>query len=124
MLAGVACVFAGLKAWPDMKGNELLSLGSLLFYFLVVAVVVSVALLFRRAPTSTTLNGLYIHCARYGHPRCFADVTDVVRSSVKKGRRLEMVAANSTLGVDPAKQENKHLILPLVRWETRHRGRG
>jgi len=92
-----------------MKMNDLLSAGSLLFYFLVVAVLVSVALLFRRPPAIPALSGLYIHCALYGHTSCFVDVTDTVRSFVRKGRTLEMCASNSDLGVDPAKGDNKHL---------------
>jgi hypothetical protein len=47
MAAVVGCIFAGIKAWPDMKTNQLLSLGSLLFYILVGLVVVSVTLLIR-----------------------------------------------------------------------------
>jgi len=37
----VACIFAGIKAWPDMKNNALLSPGSLLFYLLVLMVIAS-----------------------------------------------------------------------------------
>lgn len=38
----VACVFSGVKAWPDMLENKLLSLGAILFYLLVGLVSVSV----------------------------------------------------------------------------------
>ena len=31
----LACVFSAVKAWPDMRTNELLSAGALLFYALV-----------------------------------------------------------------------------------------
>jgi len=42
VIATIACVFSGIKAWPDMRGNELFSLGAVLFYILVGLVIFSV----------------------------------------------------------------------------------
>jgi hypothetical protein len=41
VVACIACVFAGTKAWPEMKQNEFLSAGALLFYALVALVLIS-----------------------------------------------------------------------------------
>ncbi len=40
-LAILACIFGGIKAWPEMKSNEFLSLGSLLFYTLIGLVLIT-----------------------------------------------------------------------------------
>ena len=41
-LAGVACVVAAFKVWPEMAANHFLSLGSFIFYILVSLVIVSI----------------------------------------------------------------------------------
>jgi hypothetical protein len=43
----VGCIFAGVKAWPDVRSNEFLTLGAILFYVLVSLVVVSIVVLIR-----------------------------------------------------------------------------
>ena len=41
ILALLACIFGGVKAWPEMKANAVLSFGAILFYVLIALVVVS-----------------------------------------------------------------------------------
>src|SRR5579862_8146628 len=48
VLAALGCFFAGVKAWPDMKNNDLLSSGAILFYVLVTVVVLSGGILANR----------------------------------------------------------------------------
>jgi hypothetical protein len=51
LLALIACIFAGVKAFPDFRRTEFFTIGSLLFIFLVALVVVSIGqlgLTFRR----------------------------------------------------------------------------
>ena len=43
----LACIFGGIKAWPEMKGNQYLSIGALLFYVLVALVLASVFVLIK-----------------------------------------------------------------------------
>ena len=38
-LATLSCIFAGAKAWPDLKGNDFLSIGALLFYSIVLLLI-------------------------------------------------------------------------------------
>jgi hypothetical protein len=40
-LATLGCIFAAIKAWPEMKNNQFLSLGALLFYALVGLVLIA-----------------------------------------------------------------------------------
>jgi len=42
VLTAVACTFAGINAWPKMSTNQLFSVGSILFYFLIVLTIVAV----------------------------------------------------------------------------------
>lgn len=45
----LACIFASIKAWPDMKASNLFSFGSIIFYFLIATVISSFAILFQRS---------------------------------------------------------------------------
>jgi len=40
VLAAASCLVAGIKAWPELKGNEFLSLGAILFYAVALLVIV------------------------------------------------------------------------------------
>jgi hypothetical protein len=53
VLAAASCIFAGIKVWPELRGNQFLSLGAILFYVLVALVVV----LTTRALVVRTDNG-------------------------------------------------------------------
>ena len=64
-VAGVACVFAGMRAWPDMKSNSIFSIGSLLFCALIGLVAVMLARLLlaladSRRNTSVPLNSTLV----------------------------------------------------------------
>ncbi len=84
LLTGLGCVFAAIKAWPEMKSNEFLSLGALLFYALVGLTILSVAVLVKRLRHQEA-GDLVIHSALYGKTGCYTDVTDIVRAHVKDG---------------------------------------
>ena len=45
--AVVACLFAGIKVWPDFQSSNLLSLAAILFYCLLILVVVNGVLWWR-----------------------------------------------------------------------------
>jgi hypothetical protein len=53
----LACLFAGIKAWPDMKSSNLLTLGALIFYLLIGTVIATFVVLFRRSQFAGTPRG-------------------------------------------------------------------
>ena len=58
VIATVSCAFAGVRAWPEMKTNQLLSPGAILFYMLaglLVALVVHAAATFSAAPAGVAM---------------------------------------------------------------------
>jgi hypothetical protein len=59
-LTGLACAFSGVKAWPDISKNDMLTLGALLFYCLVAVVLISFARLVHayRQAHSANLRGV------------------------------------------------------------------
>jgi hypothetical protein len=48
-IALLACIFGGVKAWPDMQKTNLFTLGAILFYLLVGLVVFMIAVLVRNS---------------------------------------------------------------------------
>jgi len=58
VLTAIGLVIAGKNAWPDMKGNEYLSGGAILFYVLVASVIYSIGRLVRALFFSKTTDSL------------------------------------------------------------------
>ena len=81
----VACVFAGIKAWPDMRSDQLMSIGSILFFLLVVIVVVSVG----RAVGGTVRHGSSSLGTAAGPPPAASPAEDQSRSTFRAVVRVE-----------------------------------
>src|SRR5689334_10848641 len=54
VLAAIACVIAGKKAWPDMNMDKYFSAGSVLFYLLVLTLLVAIWIAVRALTRPTT----------------------------------------------------------------------
>ena len=127
-LTGIACIFAGIEVWPNMNNNQqLLSLGSLLFYALVGAVITSFVILFKRSSHATPAihqpaapgldspclphpsNKLEIRSAFYGAGTIRdRDVTEILQKYSKDALVVDI--SNDLFGPpDPAPNVVKHL---------------
>lgn len=108
-------VLAGINAWHEMKNNEFLSIGALLFYGLVVIVLISLGVVLKAirktryspdyAPASGPLHILSAHWGIGGDAS--KDVTEIVRRHAKPDS-INIPASVGLFG-DPYSGSGKYL---------------
>src|SRR4051812_48495079 len=54
LIAALACIFAGIRAWPDMQRTNLFTVGAIVFYLLVALVVFMIIVLVRNSTRAQT----------------------------------------------------------------------
>ena len=104
--AAAACVFAGFKAWPEMKQNEYLSTGALLFYSLVGLVVASIVMLARAVRTAARPQ---IGAVLEGEP--LGEVRDL------RGERYRPLAPIETFHIIQAGPQDPEPQNPNINWK-------
>jgi hypothetical protein len=85
VVAAIACVLAGIKAWPELRVKEVFSFGAIVFYALIAVVVVLLALKVRNHLVFKTLA----LCAMVAAGTWEIEDTIVVKSGILKSRAYE-----------------------------------